>query len=83
MKRQLEKRSNDSKKLGIWKRVGHSQWSAGTSIQPKKTGDVRALTDFRKLNEYLQLVRKPHPLPKINELFYKSSRDSNGQQLLT
>jgi len=44
---------------------------AGTSIQPKKTGDVRVLTDFRKLNEYLQLVRKQHPLPKINELFYK------------
>ena len=54
-------------KLGILKRVGHSQWSAGTSIQPKKTGDVRVLTDFRKLNEYL--VRK-NPLPKINELFY-------------
>jgi hypothetical protein len=55
--------------LGIWKRVDSSPWSAGTFIQPKKTGDVRVLTDFRKLNEYL--VRKPHPLPKIGELLQK------------
>ena len=35
----------------------------------EETGDVRVLTDFRKLNEYL--VRKPHPLPKIKELLQK------------
>ena len=52
--------------LGIWKRVSSSSWTAGTFIQPKKTGDVRVLTDFRKLNEYL--IRNPHPLPKISEL---------------
>ena len=78
LKRQLEKEIERFEKLGIWKRVGHSQWSAATSIQPKKTGDVRVLTDFRKLNEYLQLVRKPHPLPKINELFYKRSQMGNS-----
>ena len=33
--------------LGIWKRVLESSWTAGTFIQPKKTGDVRVLTDFR------------------------------------
>ena len=47
-------------------------------IQPNKTGDVRVLTDFLKLNEYLQLIRKPHPLPKINELFYKRSQMGNS-----
>ena len=52
--------------LGIWKRVKFNDWTAGTFIQPKKTGDVRVLTDFRKLNEYL--VRKPHPLPKPSEM---------------
>lgn len=55
--------------LGIWKRVMESPWTAGTFIQPKKTGDVRVLTDFRKLNEYL--VRRPHPLPKISDLLQK------------
>ena len=53
-------------KLGIWERVNDSSWTAPTFIQPKKTGDVRVLTDFRKLNEYI--VRKPHPLPKIQDL---------------
>ena len=46
-----------------------SSWTAGTFIQPKKTGDVRVLTYFRKLNEYL--VRRPHPLPKISDLLQK------------
>jgi len=56
-------------KLGIWKRVRENAWTAGTFIQPKKTGDVRVLTDFRKLNEFI--VRRPHPLPKINDLLQK------------
>jgi len=56
-------------KLGIWKRVHDSPWTAGTFIQPKKTGDVRVLTDFRKLNEWI--VRRPHPLPKISDLLQR------------
>ncbi len=59
-------------KLGIWKRVRDTEWTAGTFIQPKKTGDVRVLTDFRKLNEYL--VRRPHPLPKISDLMHKHEK---------
>ena len=55
--------------LGIWKRVNDSPWTAGTFIQPKKTGDVRVLTDFRKLNEWI--VRRPHPLPKISDLLQR------------
>ena len=38
-------------------------------MQPKKTDDVRILTDFRRLNE--QLKRMPYPLPKIAELLRK------------
>ena len=53
-------------RLGIWERVREAPWTAPTFIQPKKTGDVRVLTDFRKLNEYL--IRRPHPLPKISDL---------------
>jgi hypothetical protein len=43
-----------------------TEWAAPSMSIPKKTGDIRVVTDFRKLNEYL--VRKPYPLPKISEL---------------
>ena len=56
-------------KLGIWKRVNEAAWTAATFIQPKKTGDIRVLTDFRKLNEWV--VRRPHPLPKISDLLQR------------
>ena len=75
MTRQLEKEIERFEKLGIWKRVGHSQWSAGTFIQPKKTGDVRVLTDFRKLNEYLQLVP---PTTKNQRALTKAPRIQMG-----
>ena len=58
-------------KLGIWKRVNNSAWTAPTFIQPKKTGDVRVLTDFRKLNEWI--VRRPHPLPKISDILQRQT----------
>jgi hypothetical protein len=37
----------------------------------QKTGDVRILTDFRRLNA--QIKRKPFPLPKISDLLRKVS----------
>jgi len=43
-----------------------SEWACGTFIQPKKTGDVRVLTDLRELNKFV--IRKPFPLPKIKDL---------------
>jgi hypothetical protein len=42
-----------------------------TFIQVKKTGDVRILADFRRLNA--QIKRKPFPLPKISDIFRKLS----------
>jgi len=53
-------------KIGVLKKNNSSEWGAATFIQPKKTGDVRVLTDFRKLNAALK--RKPFLLPKINDL---------------
>jgi hypothetical protein len=38
-------------KIGVLQLDHESEWAAPTFIQPKKTGDVRILTDFRKLNE--------------------------------
>ncbi|MGL5934057.1 MAG: reverse transcriptase family protein, partial [Cetobacterium sp.] len=53
----------------IMERNHNSDWAAPTFIQPKKTGDIRVLTDFRKLN--LAVKWKPFPLPKISEILLK------------
>ena len=50
--------------LGVLEWQPASEWAAPSFIQPKKNGEVRFLTDFRKLNK--MLVRKPFPLPKIS-----------------
>ena len=57
--------------IGVFEKNPDSEWAAPTFIQPKKTGDVRILTDFRKLN--IMLKRKPFPLPKISQLLRKLS----------
>jgi hypothetical protein len=54
----------------VFNRSSDSEWAAPTFIQAKKTGDVRILTDFRRLNA--QIKRKPFPLPKISDLLRKS-----------
>ena len=48
--------------IGVLERNSDSKHAAPTFIQKKKTGDIRILTDFQKLNA--MLIRKPHPLPK-------------------
>ena len=55
--------------IGVLSKCNDSEWAAPTFIQPKKTGDVRVLTDFRILNKFL--IRKPYPLPKISDLLQK------------
>ena len=55
--------------IGVLEKCNDSEWAAPTFIQPKKTGDVRVLTDFRILNKYIK--RKPYPLPKISDLLQK------------
>ena len=85
--------------IGVLKKSHDSEWAAPTFIQPKKTGDVRVLTDFRQLNKNLK--RKPFPLPKIADLlqklqgfqyataidlsmgYYHIPLDSHSQQLCT
>ena len=32
--------------IGVLEEANHSQWAAPSFVQPKKTGDVRVLTDF-------------------------------------
>ena len=55
--------------IGVMERSHDSEWAAPTFIQKKKTGDIRVLTDFRRLNAVLK--RKPFPLPKISDLLLK------------
>jgi hypothetical protein len=57
--------------IDVFNRRSDSEWSAPTFIQPKKTGGVRILTDFRRLNA--QIKRKLFPLPKISDLLRKLS----------
>jgi hypothetical protein len=57
--------------IDVFNRSSDSEWAVPTFIQTKKTGDVRILTDFRRLNAHIK--RKPFPLPKISDLFSKLS----------
>jgi hypothetical protein len=53
----------------VFNRSSDYEWAAPTFIKAKKTGDVRILTDFRRLNA--QIKRKRFPLPKISDLLRK------------
>jgi hypothetical protein len=48
--------------IDVFNRSSYSEWAAPPFIQAKKTGDVRILTYFRRLNA--QIRRKPFPLPR-------------------
>ena len=39
--------------IGVLEEASHLQWAAPSFVQPKKTGDVRVLTDFCKLDKVL------------------------------
>lgn len=55
--------------LGVLERCGTSEWASPSFIIPKKNGTVRFLTDMRQVNK--RIVRKPYPLPKINDMIQK------------
>jgi hypothetical protein len=55
--------------IDVFNRSSDSESAALTFIQAKKTGDVRILTDFRRLNAHIK--RKPFPLPRISDLLRK------------
>ena len=53
-------------KIGVLKKVNHSEWGAPSFIIPKKDGRVRFISDFRELNK--RIKRKPYPIPHIQEM---------------
>ena len=56
-------------RIGVLKKINHSEWAAPTFIIPKKDGTVRFISDFRELNKRIR--RKPFPIPKIHDLLLK------------
>ena len=59
-------------KLGVLTPDNKSPWAAPTMIIPKKDGSVRLVTDFRRLNQFLE--RRPYPVPKITDMLYSLGR---------
>jgi hypothetical protein len=57
--------------IDVFSRSSDNEWTATTFNQAKKTGDVRIITYFRRLNA--QIKRKPFPLPNISDLLRKLS----------
>jgi transposase InsO family protein len=51
--------------LGVLKKVNNSEWASPSFGIPKKNGEIRFVSDFRRLNQ--QIVRHPFPLPSIPE----------------
>jgi hypothetical protein len=51
--------------LGVLHKTNDSEWAAPSFGIPKKNGEIRFVSDFRKLNQ--QIVRHPFPLPSIPE----------------
>ena len=56
-------------KIGILKKINHSQWAAPCFVIPKKDKTIRFISDFRELNK--RIKRTPFPLPKIQDLLLK------------
>lgn len=56
-------------KIGVLKKPSNGEWASPTFITPKKSGAARAASDFRKLHSMLR--RKPHPIPKTQDVLQK------------
>lgn len=52
--------------------TGPSEWGFPSFIIPKKDGRVRWISDFRELNK--MIVRKPFPLPRIQDILLERSQ---------
>ncbi|MHA7865811.1 reverse transcriptase family protein, partial [Flagellimonas marinaquae] len=56
-------------KIGVLRKINHSEWAAPSFIIPKKDGTVRFINDFRELNKRIR--RMPYPIPKIQDVLLK------------
>ena len=68
--------------IGVLKRLpwnDDSPWAAPSFGVPKKTGDIRIVTDFRQLNKWVEI--DPFPLPRINESLQKLEKFKSATAL--
>ena len=63
---------NRLESIGILEKNHHSEWAAPIFVVPKKTGDVRIVINFYKLNK--EIKQKPFLSPKIADLLQKLDR---------
>ena len=54
--------------IGLLTPVSESRWQSPSFAIPKKDNTIRFVTDFRQLNK--RLVRKPYPLPLIQDILH-------------
>ena len=69
-------------KIGVLKKLpwdNDSPWCCPTFGVPKKTGDIRIVTDFRKMNECIE--QHPFPIPRINEQLQKLEKFKSATAL--
>jgi hypothetical protein len=69
-------------KLGVLKKVNRSEWAAPCYLIPKTDQTAHFINDFRELNK--RIVRKPYPIPQIQDMLlnlegfqYATSLDLN------
>jgi hypothetical protein len=65
----LQKEVKRLVKLGVLRKINRSEWGSPSFIIPKKKKQVRFVSDFRELNK--RLIRRPYPIPKIQDLLLK------------
>ena len=58
----LKKEVNRLIKIGVLRKINHSQWETPTFMIPKMNDTVRFISDFRQLKKSIK--SKPFPIPK-------------------
>jgi hypothetical protein len=71
--------------IGVLKRLpwnDDSPWASPLFGVPKKTGDIRIVTDFRQLNKWVEWVEiDPFPFPRMNESLQKLEKFKSSTAL--
>ena len=57
--------------IGVLTKINCNEWAALSFIIPKKDGQVRFISDFRRLNKQTKLT--PYPLSHIKDMLNKLS----------
>ena len=78
LKKELERRC----KVGVLKRINHSEWAAPTFIIPKKDKTVRFISDFRELNKRISGFQYATSLD-LNMGYYHIELSPNSRNLCT